>query len=356
MTKKKRNIIAALIGIFAVSILSVAAFVSVPDPCMVSRSITTEVKDGECDPKSTEFTVFVPKSKEYVIGLDWWQEEEPGFITGALIKDENGKLLGAVSGNMLNAEMESMYLEEGNLNITLFFMTTEDELSSFIDNYIRIRGEQVTVDSSKFTPVDGKYTMDYKITLDSSVNTYKSIGLVAGVLVGLCIVAIVLSGTKDGDNPDTVYDERQLVNRGDAYKISFCVMIALLTIDVIIEAMEIKLPMDEAMKALICMFTGIIVNIVICIKKDAYMALNENKRKLYIAFFIIGLLNLAFGILQIVKNGLVKDGIVKGFNCVNLLCALLFVIVGVSLFIKEHSESENEDDVDFDDESDSADC
>ena len=97
--------------------------------------------------------------------------------------------------------------------------------------------------------------------------------------------------------------------------------------------------MEVAMTASI--LVGVAVFASYCIWNDGYFALNENRESMLIMFGLIGAMNLVIGIGNLVSGAIIENGALT-FRCINLFCALLFLVVFVVLLIKQIKDRKEE--------------
>ena len=62
-----------------------------------------------------------------------------------------------------------------------------------------------------------------------------------------------------------------------------------------------------------------------------------------ICMFVVGIINLLSGIMAIVSGTLVEDGVLMA-PFANLLCAFMFIVIGVEIAIKDHIDNKDEED------------
>lgn len=142
-----------------------------------------------------------------------------------------------------------------------------------------------------------------------------------GIIVGIlgCIIFMLIFGKlvykkqyRDKANifnEKKIYDERQLMARGRAYKGGFIsLIISLLFMEIANEAIKDVNLMGYS-GVLICITISVTVFAVICIVNDAYISLYESAKKVVVMFIVIGGFNLAIGISEYVSAGgfVVKD-------------------------------------------------
>ena len=70
-----------------------------------------------------------------------------------------------------------------------------------------------------------------------------------------------------------------------------------------------------------------------CIWKDAYVGLNDNMQRFAIFAVIISIFNFSFAINEFFAGELIVDGVFKA-GLLNLVSGLIFIIIGIELFIK----------------------
>lgn len=165
------------------------------------------------------------------------------------------------------------------------------------------------------------------------MNEYLALSLFLGVLFGIALVCILLIVTKKDGKIKCKYDERQTAVREKAYRISFYVLMIYNVLYGMCGMVVDKMPIDNMTAMMVGVCIALIVHITFSIWKDAYFSLNEDKGKLMITFVIIGILNLLFGIINLIHGKVIVDGVIT-FRCINLICALLFIIVFFVLFLK----------------------
>lgn len=159
------------------------------------------------------------------------------------------------------------------------------------------------------------------------------LGVLCGILVGGIIGIFVRKWTKKDGALKCKFDERQRFVRYKGFQYAFwtlaiCNVIYAL-IDIWWEGKIIDTPM--------AMFLAIIVSIVLyacyCIWNEGYFALNENRKRVLIAFALIALLNFLVFARAARKDGLIENGVLAG-HFINLICGLMFLIIFAVMLIK----------------------
>ena len=169
----------------------------------------------------------------------------------------------------------------------------------------------------------------------------KNLGMVCGFMVGLIIVVIIFKFVNRDNKAKTEYDERQLAIRGKGYMYGFyaiCIYEAIISITTLYEV-EFMTGFVSHMMAVI---VGILVQASYCIWKGAYWGLNNNVKRYAVVFVIVGLINFLTSIQAAGEGELLAEGHFQP-PFINLMCGVLFVILGIELLIKKYyDEKEGE--------------
>jgi TRAP-type C4-dicarboxylate transport system permease large subunit len=159
-------------------------------------------------------------------------------------------------------------------------------------------------------------------------NIYRSAGVAVGICVGLIIAFALIFIANNNRKVKTEYDERQLKVRGDAYRYAFYTVVIYEVILLVVEIGGFTLPLESYVIHFAGILLGILVLSGICIWKDAYWGLNNNRKRYGIILVVAALLNglpVFFGL----KGA---DGF--DFPYVNLLTCIMLLAVGVELLVK----------------------
>ena len=167
-------------------------------------------------------------------------------------------------------------------------------------------------------------------------NIYRSAGVAIGILIGLVIAFALVIVANKNRKFKTEYDERQLKVRGDAYRYAFYTVVVYEVIMFIIGIGGFSLPIDEYVLHFAGIILGVLVLSGICIWKDAYWGLNNNRKRYGIILVIAGLLN-AFPVAMMLMG---KSE--ESFPWVNLLVCVMLLVVGVELIMKHLVEKRAE--------------
>ena len=157
------------------------------------------------------------------------------------------------------------------------------------------------------------------------------------LMIVLIIGAAFLISKKNSTRKNTHFDEMQLKIRGNGYKIGFFVTLAALFVFALL--FELSDTFGSGIDPSFCIWTagfaGIVSFVVYCIFKDAFYSIGQNRKYYIIICFLVILTNGIGASRHISEGTLIEDGAVKFSNCGSLLCAVSFLIILVSLIVRE---------------------
>lgn len=170
----------------------------------------------------------------------------------------------------------------------------------------------------------------------------KSLVYIAGMAVGICVVLIVcyltsLLARKSGNkfSGKIVYDERQMIARGVAYKWGLISMsISIMGVSWLAENENLS-SLHSMQGAYLQMIIGFTVFASICIWKEAYISITENYKSTIFSLAAISALNF------VCYFGNSCGGKVNSFNdfmsnikAVNLISAIAIIVILIQVIIK----------------------
>ncbi|MCR5103259.1 MAG: hypothetical protein K6B68_02220 [Eubacterium sp.] len=177
------------------------------------------------------------------------------------------------------------------------------------------------------------------------------VGLVASVIFAIVVILLVCSMMNKDGKIKSKYDERQMIVRGNAYRISMWTLIVLLIIYGICETSGIDIPMENNAIIFLFIMMAVLVHAVYCIFNDGYFGINNIPKAYNIFLFLIGLMNVAIGVMNTVQGRLVEDGKLS-MPIMNYICGFMFLIVGIAILIKHFMNKSNVKEDDEEDEED----
>ena len=175
------------------------------------------------------------------------------------------------------------------------------------------------------------------------MNTYqagRAFGILFGIIVGLVLVAVFLRYMNTDHKMKTQYDEMQQIIRNRGFKYGFyTILITEALLCVVTTAFTI--PAEPIVIHFLPIFLGVVVQSSYSIWNGAEVGLNTNmKRYLVIAVFA-SLINFLAFFMAWRTGSLVEDGRLQA-PFVNLLCALMFGILGVVGLVRKAAKTEEE--------------
>lgn len=165
------------------------------------------------------------------------------------------------------------------------------------------------------------------------------LGVVTGILVGVVLVYFLLRYTKTDHTVKCKYDERQAQIRGNGYTYGFYTCVICNAVWALAPLMEIHIPADLSVQMFFSILFAAVVQICYCIWKGAYFSLNEDRKKVLVAFAAIALVNLLLGISSFYSGNAFTNGRLN-FRSLNLFCGLLFLLIFAVLFLRKVTKEE----------------
>lgn len=158
-------------------------------------------------------------------------------------------------------------------------------------------------------------------------------GVICGALVGIVLVCFILKWIRGDGSSKCKFDERQERVRGTGFKYAFFTLLIYDGVYALTGMLLEKMPFDNTTGMFIGICTSVFVYAAYCIWHDGYLALNEKPVRVMVAFTLIGIFNLFIGIRNMIAGEMLVDGQMT-FHSTNLLCALLFIAIGVIYLLK----------------------
>ena len=165
-------------------------------------------------------------------------------------------------------------------------------------------------------------------------------GITIGIIVGLIIVVFLLRWFNRDRNLKTEYDERQQQIRGQAYKIAFYALV-IFEAFIGILSIGIDLPAEPFVLHILAIFFGITVQVCYCVWNGAYVGLNTNMHRFVPLMIVISLFNFFVFVMRWRDGGVFENGKLQE-PVINLLCALMFAVIGIVGLIRKLADREVE--------------
>lgn len=169
----------------------------------------------------------------------------------------------------------------------------------------------------------------------------RTIGILIGMIIGLLICGVVFITANNNRKIKTEYDERQNEVRGKGFKYGFYTAVILLGVVAVLDMMEVELPMENAVTSMTVICISVMVNAIYNIINEGYWGLNNNKKRYGIYMALIALLNAVVAYICY-KHGILFVNGKLAMNGVNLICSIMFVILFVTILIKDITTKDDE--------------
>ena len=171
-------------------------------------------------------------------------------------------------------------------------------------------------------------------------NSARMIGVMIGIMVGLIVAAFVFRYVHRNKKLYTEYDEMQKQIRGEGYKYAFYTVLILEAVMLVL-TMGMELPAEQYVIHFFVIFVGITVQASYCIWKGAYVGQNTNLPRYIILMAVVSVFNLFSAFMAWRSGELWADGKFQA-PAVNLLCGLMFAVLGIVGLVKKVSDREEE--------------
>lgn len=165
------------------------------------------------------------------------------------------------------------------------------------------------------------------------MNITPIIAVCSGILVAIFLVWALCKTANDG-KAKTEYDERQMIGRRKGYTAGFAAVLINLAILIILSVGNVEIPAEMPVVYFGVIAVGLITSVSVFIFTDSYWGLNNNKQRYAYIFILIGIANLITPIIHMIDGTLIING-KAGTACINLMCAFLFIIIGLESLIKK---------------------
>lgn len=309
---------------------------------LTSVSQTVSVNDGVAKSVLSSGEITVSRSGKYSIIANWWPEENPGFLTGIAFFDETGEIVHAIVANKATSETFPIALNKGKLSYKITILTSNAEADEY-DRLNNLLGEDS--ENHAFEGYcDGEWYINYELGI-RRINPYvRLIITFLAALAGLDIALILVVATREKVGALlATYDERQIMARGAAYRYGFFTLLAYsVFIALACSDRDIELPIETTVLIMLGVFLSAFVFAAICIVRDAYFAIEDNKKSVIAVLAFVAVVNLFIGVRRLLMDGLFVDGKV-GMSVINLLGGIFIVLLLIVVLIKVFFIKEDEE-------------
>lgn len=329
--KKLTVIIVSLVMLIVVLLLTLGFFLrgaGLQDADVdMSDTWDISVVDGQAEPEKYAFDLQVPKAGTYIISAKW-ELERPGFITGLIVSDKQGKEVFAATAESCEMNSDSLQLEEAVYTVEFYYLSNPRAYEQFLLDR-KFENTEMYEDFES----NGSWEWQYHLKL-TRVSNIEKIAILCGIVAGILFAIFTLALTKKDNNVKCKFDERQEYIRGRGFKYGFFSMLISNALFVCMNLAEIPLFAEFEVLILIGCAIGIGFWVVYCIWNEGYFALNEDKKKLMILFAVIAIMNFIIGGIQLARGRVIQNGKLT-CDSINFICGFLFVVIFLTMLLKK---------------------
>ncbi len=170
-------------------------------------------------------------------------------------------------------------------------------------------------------------------------------GLAFGIVTALVIFAVIWKFSKK--HMKGTFDERQELVRGRGYKYACFTMLGLMVLDLLAEGYDLfeTLPFTRELAIFFMILAGIMVYAIYCIRNDSYFGVGTDARTYRAVMWIVIVCNGVSGIHGL-RDGAIVDGKLSVGPCASLLFCASFILIMISLYVRNHASVEEDADDD----------
>lgn len=167
-----------------------------------------------------------------------------------------------------------------------------------------------------------------------SIVAKSTIAFATMVIIGIIISIIIIKACNSNGKFKTDYDERQKLMIGKSYKCAMMTAWALMAVYGVIDIGGVVLPIQNAVIIFTILIISVMVQAMYSVWADAYWGSNNKYGSYIVMFIIITLINLSAAVASIMDGSMIVDGILTG-RVINFECALIFMILGIEMWVKK---------------------
>lgn len=152
-----------------------------------------------------------------------------------------------------------------------------------------------------------------------------SVAMLAGILVGLAVAIAIIAILLKKRALDLTFDERQERARGVAFKRGFFTLMVCVAAYGMLD-MTIGPWCDAMAGCTLCICIALTVFAITCIRRDAYLSLNEKPKQFITLITFLAAFNLGIATMYIMHGELLEDGVLT-FRVCNLLAGVMALVI-----------------------------
>ena len=164
----------------------------------------------------------------------------------------------------------------------------------------------------------------------NNMSTSYAAGLAFGIVTALIIFGLIWK-----------FSKKSMKGTLRGYKYACFTFLGLLVIDLLIESLEAfeTLPITRTLAIFIMILAGVMVYALYCVKNDSYFGVGTDSRTYRAVMWIVIVCNAVSGFTGL-KDGAMEDGKLAFGPCASLLFCLAFVILMISISVKQRKAAE----------------
>lgn len=330
MEKKIIKIIAA-IGLIIIALGTLVSYSVSLDKNYSQIGTDVLIEDGEALTQGMKFEFTIDSENDYIGHIKWRSKSgrAPEFLTGAVMTDADGNFIMACTGDEVAIDTEELHLKKGTYEVALYTLTSEEAANEFRANYKT--GITLGKEFENYSD-NTECQMEYFFKISPAVNVVGLIKIILSMILSIAGGLLLSASFTSGKSSSQVYDERQVANRGLAYKYSFYTLLVYCICAATVDLLGVKLPISIGLVMLWGVMVALGVFVTVALWKDCYFALNDKRRNVVI-FLSISLVIFIASLINNIKYGFVE------FAVVNVSFIVLFIFTLAVIGIKSVIDS-----------------
>lgn len=163
-----------------------------------------------------------------------------------------------------------------------------------------------------------------------------------GIVLLVCVIMKLIFRKKKMDTQEG-FDERQLLERGNAYKLGFTTFMIEFAIYMLVAMGDFGfvIPVEPVALASIALFIPITIFCIYAVRHDAFIGYNVTSKRFYILYIVAFVCNIIPAIMSICEGTLIENGMLT-LHSTNLIVAIMFGGILLALCVKNKEDKEEE--------------
>ena len=342
MSKKNKKIL--VIALVVIAVFAAMLFLLPEDVYSKTMPTVVKVENGKASPEYLQTVVEIKKSGSYILNPDWMKNEQPGFLTGFSMTDGLGRTVYSTVGGLMKTDSAPVELEEGKYICRFDYICSNEDLLTYASEHAAYTEQSPVIGeipgaSDWFK--DGTWEMVYSLRVYEANRFLEVISIACGAVLGLLLVLLIVTVSRNENAAAKKYDERQIAEQGKAYKYGFFTLFAFFFITMILGDVLAQYA-EMGLVIFIDLMIGSSVMITYSIMHDAYFRMDESRRFFIIFFAFMAVFNIGIGIVHIIRDEIFENGVLDMTANMNLICGIFILYVMIVLLIKKLRDREED--------------